>query len=309
MLLFGTESHNLFDPGTVIPRTVKEYDFPGRRQVRYITLEIPLPPFALRRDSQRDDPRGTGIQVFHETLYGTALARRVTALKDHYYTLARILDPVLQLQQFNLEHALQVIVFLTGHPLGVGIVFAPGVHLAPVSVTKHRVVLVGIIHPHARRDHVRAIWPVRARVTCAGLPSVSHIQPHPAPDHATSGISGPVRRYHAPQQDSSGIHRLGALPHSAVRAAGPVVLSGASALFSYASNYTVIRIELERIGNLRSRDAWNRRRGRRLGPFPPCSYLGDAASRPAAGCTDSPSGPPGPGPPGHRHLLGSTYLP
>src|SRR6516164_2279396 len=94
-----------------------------------------------------------------------------------------------------------------------------------------------------------------------------------------------------------------------LRSQVPLSLPGASALFAYASNYTVIRIELERIGNLRSRDAWNRRRGRRLGPFPPCSYLGDAASRPAAGPTDSPSGPPGPGPPRHGRLLGSTCLP
>src|SRR5215831_1464552 len=114
--------------------------------------------------------------MFHETLYGTAFARRVTALKDHYDTAARILHPVLQLQQLNLERALQVIVFLTGHPLGVGILLAPGVHLAPVSVTEHRVVLVGIIDPHARRDHALAIGLVDASMTCAGLPFFSHIR-------------------------------------------------------------------------------------------------------------------------------------
>src|SRR5262249_53979582 len=133
------------------------------------------------------------------------LARRVTALKYHYDTAAGILDPVLQLQQFNLEHALQVIVFITGHPLGVGVFFAPGVHLAPVSVTEHRVVLVGIIHPHPWRDHTLAIRPVRARVTCVGLPSFTHIRPHPVPDHAlTRGIRGRVTTLPRPR---SRVHR------------------------------------------------------------------------------------------------------
>src|SRR5690242_18273146 len=237
-----------------------------------VTLEIPLPPLALGRDRKCDYPRVTGIQMFHETLYGTALARRVTALKDHYNAAARILDPVLQLQQFHLERALQVIVFITAQPLGVGILFAPGVHQAPVRPAEHRVVLVGIIHPHARRDHVRAIRPVRARVTCLDSPTLSHIRPHPAPDHAlTKGIRGPVTPLPRPR---SRIHReFTAWARSRTRSfaqPGLVAPPGASALFASTSNDTVITIELERIGNLRSRDAWNRRRGRRLGPFPPC---------------------------------------
>src|SRR5215472_215219 len=106
MLLFGAESHDLFYPGTIIPGTVEKSDFPRCRQVRNVTLKIPLPSLALGRDGKRDDSRGAGIQVFHEALYGTAFACRVTALKDHYDTAARILDPVLQLEQLDLEGAL-----------------------------------------------------------------------------------------------------------------------------------------------------------------------------------------------------------
>src|SRR5690242_3066080 len=186
-----------------------------------VTLEIPLPPLPLGRDRKCDDPRVTGIQVFHETLYGAALARRVTALKDHHNAAARILDPVLQLQQFHLERALRVIVFITAQPLGVGILFVPGVHQAPIGLAEYRVVLVGIIHPHARWDHVRAIRPVRARVTCVGLPTLGHIRP-PSSSWPRSHQGYPRASYAAtmaPQQGSSGIHRLGALTHSAVRAA------------------------------------------------------------------------------------------
>src|SRR5215467_3651227 len=191
MLLFGAKSHDLFDTGAVIPGTVEENDLPRRRQMLNITLEIPLPPLALSRYGKRDDSCGTGIQVFHETLYGAALAGRVTAFKDYHNSAARILDPVLQFQQLHLEHALRVIVIVTAQPLGVGILFAPGVHQAPVSIAEYWVVLVGIIHPHARRNHALVIRPVRARVTCVGVPSLSHIQPHPAPDHAlTRSIRG-----------------------------------------------------------------------------------------------------------------------
>src|SRR3974377_370907 len=84
MLLFSAESHDLFDASTIIPGTVEKGDFARCRQVLDVTLEIPLPPLALGGDRKRDDARGPGIQVFHETLYGAALARRVTALKDHY---------------------------------------------------------------------------------------------------------------------------------------------------------------------------------------------------------------------------------
>src|SRR5262249_37389126 len=293
-----------------IPRTIEKDDLPRRRQMLDVALEIPLPPLALGRHRKRDDPRGTGIQVFHETLYGTTFSCRVTALKDHYDTAARVLDPVLQLQQLYLEAALRVIACIAAQPHGGGRSSAPGAHQGPVGVAEHRVVLVDIVHPHARRDHVVVIRPVRAGVIRVSLPPLSHIQPHPAPAPAPPGISpGQPRRYHGPRQGSSGIHCLGALMHPPIRAARPAISPGASALFAYASNHTVIRIRWERIGNLRSRDAWNRRRGRRLGPFPPRPYLGDASSRAAAGLANSLGGPPGPGSPGHRCLLGSARLP
>src|SRR5215831_7268886 len=170
MLLFSAKAHDLLDPGTVIPRTVEEDDLPGRRQVLDVTLEIPLPALTLGRDVERDDPRGAGIKMLHETLYRTAFAGGVTAFKDNDNTAARILDPVLQLEQFHLQQPLQVIVFLAAQSLGVGVLFAPGIHQASVRVAEHRVVLVGLVHPYARRHHVRAARGARAGV------SFSHIQ-------------------------------------------------------------------------------------------------------------------------------------
>src|SRR6185312_14227286 len=171
MLLFRAEAHDLFDTGTIIPGTVEKNDLPRRRKVCDVTLEIPLPPLALGWYIKGYNSRRAGIQVLHETLDCAALTRGVTAFEYHYDAAAGILDPVLQLKQFHLEHTLRVVVFFTAHPVGVGILLTPGVHLAPVRVAEHRVVLVGIVHPHARRYHIRA----------ARLPSLGHIRPHPSP--------------------------------------------------------------------------------------------------------------------------------
>src|SRR5215813_6983820 len=131
--------------------------------------------------------------MLHETLYGAAFAGRVTAFKDNDNSAARILDPVLQLEQFDLQQPLQVIVFLAAQSLGIGILFPPGIHQAPVRVAEHRVVLVGIVHPYARRHHVRA-----ARAALAGV-SLSHIQI----------LSMPYRQYPWPVPDAPRPSRQG----------------------------------------------------------------------------------------------------
>ena len=110
--------------------------------MRYVTLEIPLPTLALGGDIKRDDPSRPGIQVLHKTLDRTALTSGVPALEDNHKAAARILHPILQLEQFDLEHPFRVVVFLAAQPFGVGIVFLPGVHHASVCVTEHWVILV-----------------------------------------------------------------------------------------------------------------------------------------------------------------------
>src|SRR5215471_1034563 len=235
MLLFGAKAHDLLDPGAVIPRTVEEDDLPGRRQVHDVTLEIPLPTLTLGRDIERDDPRGSGIKMLHETLYSTALAGGVTAFKDNDNTLARILDPVLQLEQFHLQQSLQMIVFIAAQSLGIGILLPPGIHQAPVGVTEHRVILVGIVHPYARRHHVRAAWAARAGV------SLSHIQilsmPLPAVSVAGSRCSTAlVAKVH---QEFTAPARSGTCPfahaRSRVRPPGPSVPSLAHFFRSYCN--------------------------------------------------------------------------
>ena len=142
MLLVGAEAHDLLDPGAVIPRTVEQDHLPHGRQVRHVTLEIPLPLLTLGRDIERDDPRGPGIQMLHEALDSAAFAGGIPTLEYNDEAAAPILHPVLQLEQFDLEDPFRMIVFLAAQPLVIGIVLPPGIHQAAVGIAEHRVILV-----------------------------------------------------------------------------------------------------------------------------------------------------------------------
>ena len=47
VLILGAEPHHFLDTSTVVPTTVKQHDFTGRRQMRDIPLEIPLRALAI----------------------------------------------------------------------------------------------------------------------------------------------------------------------------------------------------------------------------------------------------------------------
>ena len=57
------------------------------------------------------------------------------------------LDPVLQLQQLDLQQALLAVVLGAGHPLVVRVVLAPGVDRLAVRVEQDRVVVVVVVDP------------------------------------------------------------------------------------------------------------------------------------------------------------------
>ena len=162
----------VINPGAVVPRAVEHDDLAGRRQVRHVTLEVPLPALTLGRDVERDHPGVPGVQVLHEALDGAPLAGGIAALEDQHDPVPGVLDPVLQLEQLDLQLPLLVVVLLTAQTFGVGIFLPPGVHNAPVGVAEHRVILVRLIHPHARRHHVSA-----ARIARGQTPVTSHTGP------------------------------------------------------------------------------------------------------------------------------------
>ena len=61
--------------------------------------------------------------------------------------LAGGLDPVLQLEQLDLQQALVPLVLVAAHPLVVRVVLPPGVDRLAVLVQQHRVVVVVVVDP------------------------------------------------------------------------------------------------------------------------------------------------------------------
>ena len=111
-----------------------------------VALEIPLPLLALGRLFEGDHLGAPRVEVLGEPLDGPALARRVPTFEEDDDPLAGVLDPVLQLQQFDLQQPLDHLVLGPGHALGVGVALPPGVDQAAVLPPQDRlVVVVGLV--------------------------------------------------------------------------------------------------------------------------------------------------------------------
>jgi hypothetical protein len=111
-----------------------------------VALEVPLAALALARLVQGHHRRPARVQVLHEPLDGAALAGGVAALEHDHQPLTGRLDPVLELQQLDLEQALGPFVVVTPNPLGIGIALPPGVHRSAVGAQQHRFVVVTVVH-------------------------------------------------------------------------------------------------------------------------------------------------------------------
>ncbi len=77
-----------------------------------------------------------------EPLYRSAFASGVATLEQDHQPLARILDPVLKLQQLDLQEPLDDLVVRTRHTLAVWVAFPPRINKATVFPPQDRLVLV-----------------------------------------------------------------------------------------------------------------------------------------------------------------------
>jgi hypothetical protein len=116
--------------------------------VRQVPLEVPLAALALGRPLERDDPGTAGVEVLGEALDRAALAGGVPALEDDDELLPRLLHPVLQLEQLDLQAALRGVVLGPRHALGVRVALAPGVDGRAVGAQEGRLALV--VHDDAQ---------------------------------------------------------------------------------------------------------------------------------------------------------------
>jgi anti-sigma factor RsiW len=95
---------------------------PAAGKVVNVALEVPLGALAVGRLLQGDHACSTRVEVFHEAFDGATLARGVAALEHDDMPMAVRLAPLLQLQQFDLQQPLLLLVLVAPHAVVVGVV-------------------------------------------------------------------------------------------------------------------------------------------------------------------------------------------
>jgi len=112
----------------------------------HVALEVPLAFLALTRLLQCDDPCASRVEVLGEPLDGPALARGVAALEHDDEPPAGALDPVLELQQLDLQEPLLHLVLVDVQPCRVRISLTPRVNRPPAVIEQDRVVVLRVKH-------------------------------------------------------------------------------------------------------------------------------------------------------------------
>ena len=69
----------------------------------HVALEVPLALLALSRRGQGGDAADARVESFRDALDGAALAGGIAAFKEHHDTQAFMADPLLELDQLDLE--------------------------------------------------------------------------------------------------------------------------------------------------------------------------------------------------------------
>jgi len=88
---------------TPAPAAVEEHDLACRRQVRGITLKVPLRALAVVRRRERRHAAHARVQPLRDALDHAALSGRIAALEQDHHLVAGVLRPVLQLDPFALQ--------------------------------------------------------------------------------------------------------------------------------------------------------------------------------------------------------------
>src|SRR5262249_10000038 len=105
LLVFITtaEAHDPLDACAVVPASIEQDHLAGGGQVRDVSLEIPLGPFAVVRRRQRRNATDAGIQALRDPLDHAALAGGAAPLEVDPEFLAGRDQPLLELDQLALE--------------------------------------------------------------------------------------------------------------------------------------------------------------------------------------------------------------
>src|SRR5260370_14801675 len=97
------EPHDMLDARAVVPAPIEEHHLAGRWQVLDVTLEIPLRPLFLGRRRERDHPAIAWVEQRHDPFDDTAFAGRIAAFEEDHDAQVSIPDPLLELDELDLE--------------------------------------------------------------------------------------------------------------------------------------------------------------------------------------------------------------
>src|SRR5262249_22120954 len=106
----------VFDAAPVVPAAVEDHDLAGGRKLLQITLDEHLRLLPIRRRRQRHGAKDARAHALGEGLDSPALAGRIAPFEHDDDPGAALLDPVLQVAEFDLELAQLLLIGLALHP-------------------------------------------------------------------------------------------------------------------------------------------------------------------------------------------------
>src|SRR5262245_24864268 len=83
-IVLGAKADHALDRGTVVRAPMEQHDFAAGRQMRNVTLEIPLCAFAFVRRRQRRDSADPRIEPLGDALDDAALTCGIAPFENHH---------------------------------------------------------------------------------------------------------------------------------------------------------------------------------------------------------------------------------
>src|SRR5580692_3505681 len=120
-LILRAKAHDAFDPGAIVPTAVEDHDLPPGRKMRQVSLNIHLRLLAFRRRGQGNDAENARADSFGHGLDDTTFAGAIASLEDHAHLLALALHPFLKLDEFDVQLAQLLLIFLALEPRNGGL--------------------------------------------------------------------------------------------------------------------------------------------------------------------------------------------
>ena len=103
VLFSSTEAHHVLNTGAVIPAPVEDDDFTSGRQLFNVALSMELRLLPFGRRGEGDHAKDARADTLYDALDHAALAGSVSSFEDDNNPGVGRLDPVLELDQLNLQ--------------------------------------------------------------------------------------------------------------------------------------------------------------------------------------------------------------